>query len=153
MKLPTLTINKAAFGHFDEAIRNEWLVTNRLGGYASSTILGVNTRKYHGLLVAALHPPGDRTVCLAKLDEDVSVGSNSYPLGTNEFRDKIFPQGHVYLKEFALDPFPRYVCEVQEIEVQKTVFMPKEKNAVGLKYQVLNQGMTEAKIRVYPLLT
>jgi predicted glycogen debranching enzyme len=153
MKLPTITINKAAFGHFDEAIRNEWLVTNGLGGYASSTILGVNTRKYHGLLVAALHPPGDRTVCLAKLDEEISVGRNNYPLGTNEFHDKIFPQGHIYLEEFALDPFPRYVYAVQDVEVRKTVLMPKEKNAVAVKYQVLNHGRTEAKIRVYPLLT
>ena len=153
MKLPTITINKVAFGHFDEAIRSEWLVTNGLGGYASSTVLGVNTRKYHGLLVAALHPPGDRTVCLAKLDEEVSVGRNSYPLGTNEFRDKIFPQGHVHLKGFALDPFPSYVYEVQDIEVRKTVFMPKEKNAVAIQYKVLNHGGAEAKIRVYPLLT
>ncbi len=153
MKLPTITIKQGAFGHFDEAIRSEWLVTNGFGGYASSSILGVNTRKYHGLLVAALHPPGDRTVCLAKLDEEVLVGSNSYPLGTNEFQDKIFPQGHVYLKEFALDPFPSFVYEVRDIEVQKTVFMPKEKNAVVVKYKVLNQGRAEAKIRVYPLLT
>jgi len=153
MKLPTITIKRDAFGHFDEAIRSEWLVTNGLGGYASSTVLGVNTRKYHGLLVAALHPPGDRTVCLAKLDEEVSVGSNIYPLATNEFRDKIFPQGHVFLKEFALDPFPRYVYEVQDVEVRKTVFMPKEKNAVAVKYQVLNHGRAEAKVRVYPLLT
>jgi len=153
MKLPTITITRDAFEHFDEAIRSEWLVTNGLGGYASSTVLGVNTRKYHGLLVAALHPPGDRTVCLAKLDEEVSVGSNSYPLATNEFHDKIFPQGHVFLKEFALDPFPRYVYEVQDVEVRKTVFMPKEQNAVVVKYQVLNQGRAEAKIRVYPLLT
>jgi predicted glycogen debranching enzyme len=153
MKLPTITINRKAFGHFDEAIRSEWLVTNGLGGYASSTVLGVNTRKYHGLLVAALHPPGDRTVCLAKLDEEVLMGSNSYPLATNEFRDKIFPQGHVYLKEFALEPFPRYVYKVQDIEVRKMVFMPKEKNIVAVKYQVLNHGRAEATIRVYPLLT
>jgi predicted glycogen debranching enzyme len=153
MKLPTITINRNAFGHFDEAIRSEWLVTNGLGGYASSTVLGVNTRKYHGLLVAALHPPGDRTVCLAKLDEEVLVGSNSYPLATNEFHDKIYPQGHIYLKEFALDPFPRYVYEVQDIEVRKMVFMPREKNVVAVKYQVLNHGRAEAKIRVYPLLT
>jgi predicted glycogen debranching enzyme len=153
MKLPTITIKNTAFEHFDKAIRHEWLVTNGLGGYASSTILGVNTRKYHGLLVAALHPPSDRTVCLAKLDEEVSVGSNSYPLGTNEFHDKIFPQGHVFLKQFALDPFPLYVYEVQDVEVRKTVFMPKDKNAVAVKYQVLNHGRAEAKIRVYPLLT
>ena len=153
MKLPTITISREAFGNFDEAIRSEWLVTNGLGGYASSTILGVNTRKYHGLLVASLHPPGDRTVCLAKLDEEISMGRNSYSLATNEFNDRIFPQGYAFLKEFALDPFPRYVYEVLNIQIRKTIFMPKEKNAVTVKYKVLNQGRAEAKIRVYPLLT
>jgi predicted glycogen debranching enzyme len=153
MKLPTIIIPREAFGHFDEAIRSEWLVTNGIGGYASSTVLGLNTRKYHGLLVAALHPPGDRTVCLSKLDEEVKIGNNSYSLATNEFQDKIFPQGYVFLKEFTLDPFPRCIYEVQNVEVRKTIFMTKEKNAVAVKYQVLNQGMAEAKIRVYPLLT
>ncbi len=153
MSLPALIITQEALGHFDEAIRNEWLVTNGLGGYASSTVLGVNTRKYHGLLVAALHPPGERTVCLSKLDEEVLVGNNIYPLATNEFHDKIFPQGHIFLKEFTLNPFPRYTYEVQGVQVRKTIFMPKEKNAVAVKYLVLNRGMAEAKIRVYPLLT
>jgi predicted glycogen debranching enzyme len=153
MTLPAITITREALEHFDEAIRKEWLVTNGLGGYASSTVLGVNTRKYHGLLVAALHPPGDRTVCLTKLDEEVSVGSNSYPLGANEFHGKIFPQGYVFLKEFSLNPFPRYVYEVHDVKVRKTIFMPKEKNVVAVKYKVLNRGGAEAKIRVYPLLT
>ena len=113
----------------------------------------MNTRKYHGLLVAALHPPGDRTVCLAKLDEEVHVGNKVFVLGANEFHGKIFPQGYVFLKEFSLNPFPQYVYEVQGIELGKTVFMPKEQNAVAVKYTVLNEGMVEAKIRVYPLLT
>ena len=73
---------------FEQVIDKEWLITNGLGGYASSSVLGINTRKYHGLLVAALHPPGDRTVCLEKLDEDIIVGSDTYRLGTNEFQTK-----------------------------------------------------------------
>jgi len=153
MKPPTITITREALEHFDEAIQKEWLVTNRMGGYASSTVLGVNTRKYHGLLVAALHPPGDRTVCLAKLDEEVHIGNKVFALGANEFHGKIFPQGYVFLKEFSLNPFPQYVYHVADIEVRKTIFMPKEKNAVAVKYTVMNQGAAEAKIRVYPLLT
>ncbi len=128
-------------------------MTNGLGGYASSTVLSVNTRKYHGLLVAALHPPGDRTVCLAKLDEEVYVGNNIYPLGANEFHGKIFPQGYMFLKEFSVSPFPSYAYSVQSVEVRKTIFMPKGKNAVTAAYKVLNRSGTEAKIRVYPLLT
>ena len=119
--------------------RKSGSVTNGLGGYASSTVLGINTRKYHGLLVAALHPPGDRTVCLAKLDEEVCVGNNIYPLGANEFHGKIFPQGYLFLKEFSVSPFPRYVYSVQGVEVRKTIFMPREKNAVAVVYKVLNR--------------
>jgi predicted glycogen debranching enzyme len=153
MKLPAITLPSEALLRFDETIQKEWLVTNGLGGYASSTVLGINTRKYHGLLVAALHPPGDRTVCLAKLDEEVYVGNSIYPLGANEFHGKIFPQGYLFLKEFSVSPFPSYAYSVQDVEVRKTIFMPKEKNEVAVKYKVLNQGSAEAKIRVYPLLT
>jgi predicted glycogen debranching enzyme len=81
------------------------------------------------------------------------VGNNSYLLGANEFHGKIFPQGYLFLKEFSLNPFPRYIYDVQDVEVRKTIFMPKEKNAVAVKYNVLNRGTAEAKIRVYPLLT
>jgi predicted glycogen debranching enzyme len=153
MKLPAINITREALARFDESIRKEWLVTNGVGGYAASTVLGVNTRKYHGLLVAALHPPGDRTVCLSKLDEEVSVDNNIYPLGANEFHGKIFPQGYLFLKEFSLNPFPRYVYQVQDVEVRKTVFMPKEKNAVAAVYKVLNRSAFDAKIHVFPLLT
>src|SRR3990170_7124217 len=153
MKLPTINLGREALQRFNDVIGKEWLITNGLGGYASSTVLGINTRKYHGLLVAALHPPGDRTVCLAKLDEEAIVGNNIYPLGANEFHGKIFPQGYMFLKEFSVSPFPRYVYSVQDVEVRKTIFMPKEKNATAVVYRVLNGNDSEAKLRVFPLLT
>jgi predicted glycogen debranching enzyme len=153
MKLPVIDLTRDALARFGEAIRKEWLVTNGVGGYAASTVLGVNTRKYHGLLVAALHPPGDRTVSLAKLDEEVLVDSNIYPLGANEFHGKIFPRGYLFLKDFSLSPLPRYIYQGQDVEVRKTIFMPKEKNAVTVVYKVLNRSAFEAKIHVFPLLT
>jgi predicted glycogen debranching enzyme len=104
MKLPTITFNRETLSRFEEVIGKEWLITNGLGGYASSTVPGINTRKYHGLLVAALHPPGDRTVCLSKLDEDVIVGSDVYSLGATEFHDVIYPQGYKLIQEFSLAP-------------------------------------------------
>jgi predicted glycogen debranching enzyme len=153
MRLPAINITQEALSRFDEAIQKEWLLTNGLGGYASSTVLGINTRKYHGLLVAALHPPSDRTVCLAKLEEEACVGNNIYLLGANEFHGKIFPQGYLFLKEFSVSPFPRYVYSVQGIEVTKTVFMPREKNAVAVVYKVLNGNGSDVKFRIFPLLS
>jgi len=153
MKLPAINLTREALARFDDAIGKEWLVTNGLGGYAASTVLGINTRKYHGLLVAALHPPGERTVCLEKLDEDVLVGNSVYRLGANEFLDNIYPEGYRFLKELVVAPFPSYTYSVPNIEVTKTVFMPKGKNAVAVKYNVLNHAGAEISIRVYPLLT
>ncbi|MEM2995203.1 MAG: amylo-alpha-1,6-glucosidase [Candidatus Bathyarchaeia archaeon] len=153
MKLPFITVNGGKLSRFEEAIQQEWIVTNGLGGWASSTVLGINTRKYHGLLVAALHPPGNRRVCLTKTDEEICVGNASYPLGANEFKNGIFPKGHLFLKEFAVSPHPKYIYTVQNVEVQKTIFMPHEKNAVIILYEVLNGNGFDVKVRVYPLIS
>ncbi|NWG10747.1 glycogen debranching enzyme N-terminal domain-containing protein [Candidatus Bathyarchaeota archaeon] len=152
MTLPQVRLNREKLAQFEDAIKTEWLITNGLGGYASSTVLGVNTRKYHGLLVAALHPPGNRRICVARLDEEISVGNNTYPLGSHEFQNGIFPKGHLFLEEFSISPFPKWVYDVQGVEVRKTVFMPYEKNAVVTVYNILNKDDSDAKIRVFPLV-
>jgi predicted glycogen debranching enzyme len=153
MNLPTITLQKDAVNRFSEVIEKEWLITNGLGGYASSSVLGINTRKYHGLLVAALHPPGDRTVCLAKLDEDVTGGNMVFRLGANEFKDSIYPQGYKFLKQFSISPYPTFLYNVDKVEVAKTVFMPKNLNAVSIIYNIKNSGFSDVKIRIFPLLT
>ena len=68
------TKDRSTFSNFYEAIHNEWLETNGLGGWAGSTITGTNTRRYHGLLVASIVPPVDRMVLLSKLDEAILIG-------------------------------------------------------------------------------
>ncbi|MDH7564067.1 MAG: amylo-alpha-1,6-glucosidase [Candidatus Bathyarchaeota archaeon] len=149
---PSTKLDQAALSRFEEVVKKEWLITNGLGGYASSTVPGLNTRKYHGLLVAALHPPTDRRVCLAKLDEEVCVGNSIYPLGVTEFQSTIFPQGFLSLKEFSLAPFPKHLYEAQKIKIERTVFMPHEKNAVIVLYKILNANSLDAKIRISPLV-
>ncbi|MGA2680705.1 MAG: amylo-alpha-1,6-glucosidase [Candidatus Bathyarchaeia archaeon] len=153
MKLPALAFNTEELSRFIEALNKEWLVTNGLGGYASSTLLGVNTRKYHGLLVAALNPPGERTACLLKLDEDVSVGGDLYRLGANEFAGSIYPNGYTLLTAFSAEPFPKYTYRAGAVELSKTVFMPKGKNVVSVIYKVANHDVNEGKLRVYPMLS
>jgi predicted glycogen debranching enzyme len=153
MKLPAITYPKEALGHFGELIEKEWLITNGLGSYASSTVLGINTRKYHGLLVAALDPPGNRTVCLTKLDEDVLVDNYVYRLGSNEFHDAIYPEGYKLISQFSIDPFPTYCYNLGNVQVIKTVFMPQKKNATVVTYKVMNKNNSDVKIRLYPLLT
>ncbi|MCS7114757.1 MAG: glycogen debranching enzyme N-terminal domain-containing protein [Candidatus Bathyarchaeota archaeon] len=151
--MPAITIHKEALSKVGEALEKEWIITNGLGGYASSTVLGVNTRKYHGLLVAAFQPPRDRRLCLAKLDEELTLGVRSHPLFSNEFQSGFSPKGYMHLKEFSLSPFPRYVYAVENVEVHKTIFMPYRKNAVIALYEVFNGSGLDSKIRVFPLIT
>jgi len=150
--LPKIQKGRSTLSNFDKAIKMEWLVTNGLGGYASSTILGINTRKYHGLLVAAFNPPLDRWVVLTKLDEEIHIGKESYLTGLNEFRHGIQPEDCQFLTEFSLEPFPTYKYDVHDVEFQKTIFMPHEKNTTIVLYDIFNPREEMVSVRVLPLV-
>jgi len=152
MRLPRIEVGKKPLSDFDRAIGKEWLVTNGLGGYASSTVLGINTRKYHGLMVAAFNPPVDRRVLLSKLDEEIRVENQTYYLGSNEFRNNINPQGHRHLTYFALDPLPTYKYVAEGIQLQKTVFTPHGMNMTVVVYEVTNPRHSDVVIRITPLV-
>ncbi|HML03811.1 MAG TPA: amylo-alpha-1,6-glucosidase [Candidatus Bathyarchaeia archaeon] len=150
--LPKIELDTQRLQSIDEALGLEWLVTNGLGGYASSTALSVNTRKYHGLLVAALNPPVNRHVLLSKLDEEIQIDNETYKLGINEFRDTFYPKPQGMLHEFILNPFPIFKYEAQEVELQKTIFMNKGRNATVIDYEIRNSGENEATVRIFPLI-
>ena len=73
--------------NLENGLEKEWLITNGIGGYSSSTIIGANTRKYHGLLVAPLTPPARRFLILSKLDESIEINEKKYDLYTNIFKE------------------------------------------------------------------
>src|SRR5208282_5034569 len=120
----------------DIAFRREWLETNGLGGYASSTITGLNTRRYHGLLVAATHPPAGRMVLLSKLEETLIIDGKSYELSANQYPGVIHPQGFQYQTRFRLDPFPVFTYQVEGVELEKSVFMVQGENTTVVQYQL-----------------
>ena len=155
MKRFTLSIhlNGKALSNFEDSLQKEWIVTNGLGGYASSTVLGINTRKYHGVLVAAFNPPRKRRVCVAKLDEELRIGNAFYPVFANEFQSGIYPKGHEFLQEFYLSPFPKYVYNVQNVRFSKTLFMPYGKNATITAYEFFNAGEVDTEVRIFPMVT
>ncbi len=152
MDLPRIGLGRDVLSDVNEALGREWIVTNGLGGYASSTVLGINTRKYHGLLVAALNPPINRWVLLTKLDEELKIGTETYTLGANEFHDVIHPKGHRFLSNFVLSPLPTYKYAVEGVKVQKTVFMPYLKNATAAIYEVYNPLEQKVSVKVSPLV-
>jgi predicted glycogen debranching enzyme len=153
MRLPSIVFTKDELSRFDSANKNEWLITNGLGSYASSTALNINNRKYHALLVAALRPPGERTVILSKIDEDIEVNGQTYQLGANDFQHTIYPNGYTLLKEFSISPFPTHTYSAGPVELTRTVFLSNEQNAVAALYAVKNQSDADATIRLYPLVS
>jgi predicted glycogen debranching enzyme len=116
--------------NLDEGLRREWLETNGIGGFASSTLNGCNTRRYHGLLVAATKPPVGRLVLLSKLEETLFIDGQTFELGTNNYPGVVHPQGFQYLKEFRMDPFPVFTFEVEGVLIEKTVFMVHGENTI-----------------------
>ena len=150
--LPCIYFSSEVISKFDDAIRFEWILTNGLGGYSSSTIIGVNTRKFHGLLFIPLNPPTNRHLLLSKIDEEILIGGDAYPLGSNQFRDAIYPKGYRNLKGFAMNPFPSFYYQVHEVYLKKEIFMPRHENAVILRYDILNCLDEDVTLQLYPLL-
>lgn len=121
-------------GHLDTARQREWLETNGLGGFASSTISGLNTRRYHGLLTAALTPPVGRYVLLSKLEETLRINDQRFELATNQYPGVIHPQGYQYLTRFRLDPFPIATYIVAGVTIEKSVYMLHGENSTVIHY-------------------
>src|SRR5579884_1853045 len=93
-----LQIDHTLCGDLQQILDREWLVTNGIGGYASGSLPGATTRSYHGLLVAALHPPVERTVLVAKFDEEITMPDGQVlKLGTTEYPGGVLnPGGYTY---------------------------------------------------------
>ena len=115
----------------------EWLETNGLGGYASSTVSGAHSRRYHGLLVAAMHPPVGRTVILSKLDDTLVMGDQRFELSSNQYPGTIHPLGHQYLKSFERNLFPEFIFEAGGVRLKKTVAAVQGQNTTLIIYDVL----------------
>lgn len=138
---------------FERSARREWLETNGIGGFASGTVAGANTRRYHGLLTAALHPPLGRARMLSKFEETLLVGGDRYELSANQYPGKIYPEGFRFLKEFRLDPFPVWTFEAGGILLEKRVFMPHGINAVVCKWSIPGKATSSIELELRPLLS
>src|SRR5678809_872176 len=112
----------------DQARKLEWLETNGLGGFSSSSIVGLNTRRYHGLLTAATKPPVGRMVLLSKFEETLLINGRRYELSANQYPGVIHPQGFTYQTGFRLDPFPTFTYEIEGARLEKSVFMVRGEN-------------------------
>lgn len=135
---------------FAAASSREWLETNGMGGYASSTIAGANTRRYHGLLVAAMRPPLGRMVLLSKFEETLVLDGERYGLSCNQYPGIVHPDGYRFLTHFRLDPFPVWTFSVDGVEVEKSVFRIHGENATVCRWSM--KGRADALLELRPLI-
>lgn len=127
----------------------EWLVTNGLGSFASSTIKGANTRHYHGLLVAAFNPPTDRMVMVAKIEERVLLNGQYLDLSTNQYPDVVHPNGMQYLNNFEANPLPHWQFGSDDWQLEKSICMVEGSNTTLVNYT--NTGDTPLVLELHPL--
>ncbi len=137
----------------NEVMKREWLETNGLGGYASSTIACLNTRRYHALLVAAQTNSAARVALLSKLEETLIFGDERIELSTNQYPQTIHPQGYRHLQSFRLDPFPVFTFRIGTIEIQKIVFMLHDENTTIVRYEAHGELPNDAKLEVRALVS
>src|SRR5215471_12811461 len=139
---------------FDVASTREWLETNGIGGFSSSTVIGLNTRRYHGLLTAATKPPVGRLVLLSKLEEALSIDGRRYELSANQYPGVVHPQGFKHQIGFRLDPFPTFIYEIEGVQIIKSGFMVQGENTTVVQYE-LNKtanGASDIKLEIRPLI-
>jgi predicted glycogen debranching enzyme len=122
---------------FDQASGREWIEANGLGGWASGTIAGCHTRRYHGLLVAATRPPVGRMVLLSKLAETLTAGTGRFELDTNRYAGATHPRGFETLTSFALDPLPTFVYAAGGVKIKKTIAAVHGENTTVVTYEIL----------------
>ncbi len=135
---------------FQSLAQKEWLVTNGIGGFASSSVCGANTRRYHGLLVASFAPPTERKVLVSKVEEKVIAAKEEFYIGTNAYPGTIHPQGYQYLASFSATPFPTSTFTKGKNILSKTIFMRYGSNTTVVSYA--NKGEEALLLELTPLL-
>lgn len=137
-----ITFDASVTRDFARACGREWLETNGLGGWASSTICCAHTRRYHGMLVVATEPPVGRFVLLSKLEETLVLPHTRTELGCNIFAGAVHPEGHRLLTGFALDVFPTFTYATSSITLRKTIAMLHGEHTVVVLYELIRAPHT-----------
>lgn len=122
---------------FERSSSFEWLETNGLGGYASGTVSGANTRRYHGMLVPAMNPPVGRMVVVSKWEESILINGQQFDLSSNQYPGTIYPQGFQHLTRFERGLFPVFYYEADGVVVKKTIAMVHNRATTLVLYEVV----------------
>ena len=144
---PPIVVGRDACRDYARSSRLEWLETNGLGGFAMGTVSGAPTRRYHGLLVAALRPPVERHVLLSGLHEAIVAGGVEHPLFVTQYPGALHPQGWRSIAEFRLDPFPTWTFEAGGVRLEKRLFLVQGEDTAVVRYRT--RGACRLRIGVF----
>ncbi len=133
---------------YETGKEKEWLLANGLGGYASSSIINLNTRKYHGLLISATQNL-QRYLQLSKVEEEIKFSNSLYSLGCNNYPNVTHPEGYKHLTSFNNLHFPSFTYSLPNLEIDKTILLPHRHNAVIIAYKILSKTNAELTLRPF----
>ncbi len=140
-------IDEATCRDLEKASRLEWMLPNGIGGYAMGTVGGINTRRYHGHLVAAIPPPAERMLLLASMEASVQAEGSPIWLSANQYPGAVFPEGYRYLESFEVDGRAIWTYRSGAIRIQKRLSVHAGANACTLEYENLGEAAVQLVLR------
>lgn len=142
---------KDNISNFEDGISKEWVVANGIGGFASTTIIGANTRKYHGLLIAALPEEENRMLVLSRVNEYISINGTEHTISSNECHNYI-QKGYTFQRKFVKDYLPEYFYIIDDVAIRKKISMVHGKNKVIIEYDIENDNGFGVEMKLMPLI-
>lgn len=148
-----MKVDKQDCQNLDRALSFEWLETNGRGGFASGTVAGANTRRYHALLLVARKPPSERFVLVNHLEESVEVNGQTIPLSTNCYPGAVHPEGHRSCRRFAADPWPTWTYHCAGAVIQREILCVQGRDLVIVRWRLLKKSTFPVTLLVRPMLS
>lgn len=137
----------------DRALSLEWLEANGRGGFASGTVAGPNTRRYHALLLMARNPPVDRVVLVNHLEEWLTVGNQRVALSTNLYPGAVYPEGYRLCVGFELNPWPMWTYEVGGVRLTREIACLQGRDLVAVRWRIVGGAPGAVRLEVRPMLS
>ncbi len=146
-------LDKTRLINLEYSLFKEILRTNRAGAYSSSSIIGCNTRKYHGLLIAPVENlDNERHVLLSSLDASIVQRNKVFNLGIHKYKGSHYePKGHKYVRDFTTDPTPKITYRVGGVVLSQEIVLVERESQVLLRYTLL-EASSPTTLRLAPFL-
>lgn len=145
--------HKDSYPTFTDGIKREWAITNGIGGYAGSSLIGAHNRTHQGYLIASLHAPTERYLIFSKINESCHTGGTTYSLETSQHLKEgktVFANGQNYLTSFSYDGSVHYTYEFGDIILKKHMTLKLSENVCAISYEIKNNGL-QADFSLVPL--